>query len=308
MLGSNVPTIGGLNVGISYAIDWNCECIQIYLTNSRKWDVDESSYEKAAIFRSNLVGSPIKSVISHVPFLVNLASPDCDIQEKSMTRLVEEVKLADSFNVPFIVLHPGSATGIAKEEGLHRIARCLNTVLKSTFNNSAGIALETMAGQGRALGSKFEEIAYIMKKCKMSDRLGVCFDTAHVFQAGYDIRGYDGWLRVLDIFEEIIGVERIRVIHINDSYTDLSSHVDRHAPVGQGQLGLQIFHAITREANFKNIPKILETPNIEQHGKRSLLLLRKLESSEGPIQETVSASKSKNKINSKQITYDLFER
>lgn len=277
MLGSNVPTKGGLPKAFKYARDWCCECIQIYTTPSRRWDVPKLLPELVVQFAEAWQRSQVKKVVAHVPYLVNLASPDKSLWKKSKERLSIELSIANKLGIPFLVLHPGSYGNSRKESGIKRVIKGLNGVFDNVNNSSTIILLETTAGQGTSIGWCFEEIAYLINKLKY---LGVCFDTAHVFEAGYDIRGYDGYKRVLERFHDIIGLDRIEVIHLNDSKTGLGSRVDRHASIGEGLLGLHIFHAIIRDPRFCGIPKILEIPEREEKSKDNLELLRKLRATE----------------------------
>lgn len=186
-------------------------------------------------------------------------------------------------------MHPGHSLRLDKKTGINRIIRALNSVFDNVHNSTAMILLETTAGQGTAIGSRFEEIALILEKVKKRHLLGVCFDTAHVFEAGYDIRGYQGYEKVLERFDTIVGLDKLRAIHLNDSKTALGSKVDRHASIGEGKLGLQIFHAFVRDQRFQDTPKIIEIP--ERDGKKvqqQLELLRKLQTTSRLISEPKS--------------------
>ena len=283
LLGSNVPTRGGRTKGFQYAKEWNCECIQIYVTLSRKWSVPDLSDEEVSDFKSAWKESPVGSVVAHVPFLVNLASPDSDIRQKSINRLVTEAARCYELGISFLVLHPGSHRGTTKRDGLNRIVEALNVVCRKIDSFPTTILLETAAGQGSALGSRFEELAYILARVKRPEFLDVCFDTAHVFMAGYDIRGYHQYENLLRKFDDIIGLKRIKVIHLNDSKTKLGSRYDRHACIGEGELGMQFFHALMRDSRFFNTPKILEIPERDEKSKDNLELLRKLQTIRNPF-------------------------
>ncbi len=213
-------------------------------------------------------------------------SPVDDVWRKSKERLSTELALADKLGLQFVVLHPGYYRSLDKKMGIKRIIEALNDVLGDVEASTVKILLETTAGQGTAIGSRFEEIAYILKESERNHFLGVCFDTCHVFAAGYDLRGYEGYKKVLEKFDTLIGLDRLQAIHLNDSKTGLGSRVDRHASIGEGKLGLQVFHAFVRDPRFRNIPKVLEIP--ERHGKKvqqQLQLLRKLQATPTPISE-----------------------
>jgi deoxyribonuclease-4 len=284
MLGSNVPTIGGFHAGFKWGDEWRCESIQIYVTLSRRWDVPSLSRDEIAKFKTAWQGSSVRQVIAHVPYLVNLASPIQDLWAKSVNRLLIELSRAAKFGVPLLVLHPGSHGASSRQEGIKKIIEALSNIF-GKVDVTVKILLETMAGQGTTIGSRFEEIALILEKVQKPDLLGVCLDTSHLFMAGYDIRGYRGWKSVLNKFDEVIGLEKIGAIHLNDSKTDLGSRSDRHACIGEGKLGLQVFHAILKDQRFKDIPKVLEVPERDRRGKDNLELLRNLQNISEPLPE-----------------------
>jgi len=275
MLGSTVPTIGGFHTGFEWGDKWGCECIQIYITPSRKWEVSKLTKEEISKFKMAWQKSSVKEVVAHVPYLVNLASPDRKLYQKSIERLLTEISRAIKFGVSILVLHPGSYGNSKKEEGIKRVIEALNSVLQE-IDFPGKILLETMAGQGTMIGSRFEELALILERVKRPESLGICLDTGHLFMAGYDIRGYKGWESVLNEFDKLIGIEKIGAIHLNDSKTDLGSRNDRHDCIGEGKLGLQTFQAILKDKRFHNIPKILEIPERDTKSKDNLELLRKI--------------------------------
>lgn len=283
MLGSNVPAIGGFHAGFSWGNKWGCECIQIYITFSRRWDVPELSQKEVAVFKTAWGNSSVKEVVAHVPFLVNLASPNKEIWRKSIDRLITEISRAEKFGVPFLVLHPGSYGNLTKKEGIKRVTQALGIVFQNFDRPSVKVLLETMAGQGTMLGSSFEEIAEILEKAARPEFLGICFDTGHVFMAGYDLRGYEGCEAVLGEFDKIVSLEKIGCFHLNDSKTRLGSRSDRHACIGEGELGLQVFHTLLRDKRFSNTPKILEIPERDRRSKDNLEMLKKLSQVSNPL-------------------------
>jgi len=285
MLGSNVPTTGGRSKGFQYAKEWNCECIQIYVTLSRRWDVPDLSEEEIAEFKSAWKESTVGPVVAHVPFLVNLASANSDHWQKSINRLIIEATRCYKLDIPFLVLHPGSHRDSTKKEGLNRVVEALNVVCRKIENPHPKILLETAAGQGFMIGTRFEEIAYILEHVERPEFLGVCLDSAHIFTAGYDIRGYREYESVLKEFDEIIGLKKILTIHLNDSKTEIASRVDRHASIGEGKIGIQFFHAIMRDPRFTNTPKILEIPERDKKSKDNIALLRKLQTISNPFEK-----------------------
>lgn len=277
MLGSNVPTIGGLPIGFQWADKWGCECIQIYVTLSRRWDVSDLSEDEISQFKSAWEKSSVKEVVAHLPYLANLASPEKNLYTKARERLIIELNRAKKFGISFLVIHPGSHRGSGETSGIQRIVDSLNAAIATTNNTSTKILLETMAGQGTELGYSFKQLAKIIELTIDQSRFGVCFDTCHVFAAGYDISSYTGYEKVLEEFDKIIGLENLRVFHLNDSRGTLGSRIDRHTSIREGCLGLKCFHAIVQDARFLDIPKILEIPEREEKSQQNLALLRKLQ-------------------------------
>jgi deoxyribonuclease-4 len=292
MLGSNVPTHpaqGGLATLFYYADEWHCECAQTYITLSRTWQTADLSPKEILSFKSAWQNSHVQQVIAHVPLIVNLASSDDEVREKSKDRLSAELHRAIKLGIRFLVLHPGYSGGSGKEKGINRIAGALNDILDKVDDSAAIILLETMAGQGTSVGCRFEEIACILDQVKKSRFLGVCLDTCHVFVAGYDIRGYQGFEKVLHKFDTAVGLDKLKVIHLNDSKTEMGSRVDRHAPIGLGKLGLRVFHAIVRDQRFRDTPKILELPNKDAKLiQQQLELLRNLQATSNHVSEPKS--------------------
>lgn len=277
MLGSNVSTVGGLSTGFQHADKWGCECIQIYLTLSRRWDVPNLSEGEIVQFKKARRKSSVKQIVAHLPYLANLASPDKNLHIKARDRLVIELDRAKKLAVPFLVIHPGNHMGSGELQGLQMLIKNLNSAIAITNNISTEILVETMSGQGTELGHSFEQIEKILKQLNTPKRFGVCFDTCHVFAAGYDISSYKGYEKVLSEFDKIIGLKKIKAFHLNGSKNKLGSHCDRHASIEEGYLGLECFHALVRDSRFINIPKILEIPERDKKSQYNLKLLRKLQ-------------------------------
>lgn len=262
--------------GFRHADDWGCECIQVYLTPSRTWVVPELTEAAISAFKEAWAKSGVAEVVAHIPFLVNVASSNSAIRKRAVLRLEKEVDRAQNLGVRYLVLHPGSAGTARRAEGVKRVASGLRAALANFGKNGPKLLVETMAGQGAMVGSRFQEIAEVLELVDRPDVLGVCFDTAHVYFAGYDIRGYDGYHSVMDEFDKTVGVKRILAFHLNDAKTRLGSGHDRHANLGEGRLGLQVFHALVRDKRFAKIPMVLEVPDRDEKSKANLVLLKTL--------------------------------
>ena len=274
MIGSTVKTIGGIDKAFYWGDKWGCDSVQFYLTLSRKWEVNDMKPDQIELFKESWKESNVKEVVAHIPYLVNLASYDDTVVQKSVQRMISEIGRAKILGVKYLVLHPGS-TPEGRDKGFLKIKKSFDNIFKSVDFGDVKILIETMAGQGNALGSRFEEIAELLHLLGKDDLFGVCFDTAHVFQSGYDIRG-EGYNEVFEEFERLISIRKIKAFHLNDSKTDCGSRVDRHEHIGKGKVGLDFFKKLLNDKRFKGIPKILETPETEKMSEENLKVLRSL--------------------------------
>ena len=277
MLGSTVSTRGGYHTGFKRGDKWGCKAIQIYITLSRQWKVLKLKEEEIKKFKEEWEKSSVKEVVAHIPYLVNLASSNEEVFRKSKDRLITEIKRANKLGVRLLVLHPGSYSGDVKEKGIKKVTQTLNDIFKEVDTSSVKVLIETMAGQGNSLGSSFEEIAAILDGVEEKEAVGVCFDTAHVFAAGYSFKGYDGYNKVMDEFEKYIPLDKILAFHLNGSKRKKGSHKDRHASIGEGEIGIESFRALMQDKRFKKVPKVLEIPNLEEKAEENLNLLRNYE-------------------------------
>ncbi len=275
-LGAHVSIAGGVKNAPLNGEKIGCEAIQIFTKNQRQWSA--KPYEKKEIeeYFNNLNKVKIKKVVAHTSYLINLASPTEEIFEKSIDALIDDLERCNSLNIPFTIIHPGSHLGEGVEKGIERIIIGIERVFEKVKRGA--IALETVAGQGSNIGFKFEQLKKIMEGVKEKDRIFVCFDTAHAFEAGYDIKTQNGFKKVLDEFDKIIGIEKLCAFHLNDSKTPLGSNVDRHENIGKGFLGLEPFKFLVNNEKFKNHPMILETPGGDEMYIEDLKTLNLLKS------------------------------
>jgi deoxyribonuclease-4 len=257
MIGCTVSTIGGLSAGIQRAKEQNLDCIQVYTANSRRWNNELlNKFEAESIKKCKMENSI--DLISHVPFLVNLASPDHEIKKKSIARLKIEVINASLLGIRSIILHPGSYIEGSIEAGIDRIADGLNQVEALCLENNVDILLETMSGQGTQLGSSFEQLASILNRTINNKFISCCFDTAHVYAAGYDISSLDSYEKTIMHFSSIVGKNKIKAFHINNTKIKIGKKVDRHSSIFDGEIMLDVFKKIAVDDYFFNVPKILE--------------------------------------------------
>ena len=263
LIGAHMSVSGGVSKAIERGESIDCSAIQIFTKNNTRWASPPIKPEEAERFRKLYEKSGICSVFSHDIYLINLASPDEAIFEKSKRAFLEEIERAEMLKLDFLVFHPGVHRDSGKEAGLEKIASTVKDALKQTKNYKVKLLFETTAGQGTSLGSTFEELGFLLKNSGNPDRLGVCLDTCHIFAGGYDIRTEKGYKKVFDEFDHYAGVENIRAIHLNDSKGECGSHLDRHEHIGKGKIGKSGFGFIMSDKRFKNVPKVLETPKDE---------------------------------------------
>jgi len=237
-----------------------CDTIQIFVKNANQWVGKPISDEEAEKLQEAKKETGIDPIFSHNSYLINLASPDDALYEKSIDSMLDELKRSEKLGLPFIVMHPGAHVGSGEEAGLNRIAAATNTLLQKTNGSKVKIALETTAGQKSNLGYAFEQLAALINAVKDNKRVRVCYDTCHTFAAGYDIRTKKAYEATFAEFDRLVGLDRICAFHLNDSVNELGSRIDRHAHIGQGHIGLEGFRLLMNDDRFANIPMILETP------------------------------------------------
>jgi len=261
LLGAHMSIAGGLEQAIIRGESIGCSTIQIFTKNNRQWRAKKLSQNDIDLFKQKVSESSIKKehIIAHATYLINLGSTNTDINEKSIAALTEEIERCQSLEIPYLVLHPGSSSEPNITSCLDTITENLNIVLQQAPGNTM-ILLETMAGQGNSTCYKLEHLAYIYKKSKFKTRLGICVDTCHIFVAGYDFRTQETYDAFWLDFDHTIGLDALKVIHVNDSKKELGSRRDRHEHIGSGKIGLIGFELLFNDERFFSIPKILETP------------------------------------------------
>lgn len=259
LLGAHMPISGGLYKAVERGASIGCSTIQIFTKSNRQWKAKELSSEEIELFKNTAKTLNIAPIIAHATYLINIASADPKIAHTSTQALSMELIRCQSLNIPYLVLHPGSYGKGTPEQGLERISQHLDEALEQAPGDTM-VLLETMAGQGTALCWNFEQIATVINKSHHKKRLGVCFDTCHAFVAGYNFKDDHTYHQMWKDFDAHIGLERLKVIHVNDSKKGLGSRVDRHEHIGKGSLGLEPFEILFNDPRFFDVPKILETP------------------------------------------------
>ncbi len=272
LLGIHASIAGGVYNAFAEAEKLKCEAMQIFTANQRQWDVKPISDEDVRKFRALHKKSCVKKIISHASYLINLAAFNPENLKKSRAAFSEELRRAQALGLDGVVIHPGSATGYTKEEGIKTIAESIDMCLAECGGFKSKILLETTAGSGNTVGATFEELAAVIERVKERPKLGVCFDTAHTFEAGYDMtRDYEKHFKT---FDRIIGLNRLRAFHINDSKTAFGSNADRHEHIGKGNIGKELFRKLMTDKRFEKTPMILETPADDGMDEKNLKVLR----------------------------------
>lgn len=264
LIGAHMPTTGGLHKAVISGHEIGCTAVQLFTASPRQWRTRPLSDEEIQAFATAREETGINAVISHDSYLINLAAPHPDILQRSREAFLEELHRAETLSIPWVVTHMGAYLDSSEEEGLAVLEESVRLLLQQTAGMKVGIALETTAGQGTNLGYRFEHLARIIDAAGGSERLGVCFDTCHVFVAGYDIRTAESLSNTLDEFDRVIGLNRLKVIHVNDAKKPLGSRVDRHEHIGDGELGNEAFRVLLHEPRLMHVPIILETPEAEK--------------------------------------------
>lgn len=265
-LGAHMSVAGGLENAFSAGSEVGCECLQIFVKNQRQWQAKPLTDDQIAAYQTAQQRTGLTPVVAHASYLLNLASPDKDKRQRSVTAMIDELQRCELLGVGGLVFHPGAHMDSDIDKGIARIAKSLNSVSKSTLGYKSLILLETTAGQGTSIGHRFEQIACIIGQTTSPDRLGVCLDTCHLFAAGYDFRTQEGYESMIENMDNTFGVSNIHCVHTNDSKRELSSRVDRHEHIGKGEIGNSGFAHFLNDPRFANIPFILETAK-EKNGR-----------------------------------------
>jgi deoxyribonuclease-4 len=278
LLGAHMSIAGGVHTAVERGISIGCTTMQMFVKNNNQWRGKELSDEDIATYKKLLRESSIGPVVVHDTYLINLCAADKQILRKSRAALKDELDRCEVLGVEYLNFHPGSHVGAGEEEGIKRIAESLNIIHEETKKYRVKSVLETTAGQGTAIGYRFEQLREIIDMVAEPNRMAVCIDTCHVFAAGYDISTERGYEKTFEDFDAIIGLDRLVAFHVNDSKRELGSHVDRHDHIGKGKIGKTGFRLLMNDERFRAVPKILETPKGPEMKEdvRNMRLLRNM--------------------------------
>ena len=261
--GFHVSISESIDKAVDRALELGCDTFQIFTRNPRSWKYRDFREEEAESFREKRAEVGIAPVYGHMPYILNLASPDRRIYSRSVASLKTGLTRCETLGIPMLVTHIGSHLGKGSEKGVERVVGALNAALGSD-DSGVDILLETGPGTRNSVGSTFEETGLIIERAE-ADRVYVCLDTCHVFVAGYDVRTPEGLGRMIDSFDEAIGLERLKLVHLNDSRGGHGSGNDHHEHIGLGEIGLEGFRLIVN-SRLGEVPMIMETPIDERRG------------------------------------------
>lgn len=260
LLGAHMSIGGGVHTAFARGRQVGCTTMQIFSKNNNQWKGKPLTGHDITNYKKEETEASIRPVIVHSSYLINLCAKDKITLKKSREAFLDELDRCRRLGIPYFVFHPGSHVGQGEEDGLKIIAESLNMLHENTKGYRVKSVVEVTAGQGSNLGYRFEHIRSIIDSVENKRRMGVCVDTCHLFAAGYDISTERGYRRTFREFDNIIGLNRLMVIHLNDSKGALGSRLDRHEHIGQGRIGDIGFSLIMNDPRFRNIPKIIETP------------------------------------------------
>lgn len=276
LLGAHMSISQGYAHALQEGEFLGCNTMQIFTASNRQWSLKNCPEEAAALFLNAKKISPLQCVVSHASYLINLGSPKKSVAMHSIAALEAELRRCDQLEIPYVIMHPGARLESEESACINQIGKAIASVLKTTQSRCM-IVLENTAGQGSTIGHSLEQLARIRDAVGSTHSIGFCIDTCHAYAAGYDFASPEKYHAFWQQFDKLLGRESLKAMHINDSASTHASHVDRHARIGQGHMGIQSFAHIMRDELLRDIPKILEIPHtaIEDY-REDMQLLRTL--------------------------------
>lgn len=270
LLGAHMSIAGGLPLAVDRAVAHGCEALQIFSKSSNQWRARPLDAPEIRDFRGRVERSTIGVAVAHASYLINLAASAPPLRAQSLEAFGIELDRAEALGLLGVVIHPGCYTTGTEEEGIRLIAEGIRQLLSERRRGRTMVLLEHTAGQGTALGWRFEQLARVLEHLDGHPRVGVCLDTCHLFAAGYDLGTEGGYRATFDAFRRLVGFDRLRVFHVNDSKKPLGSRRDRHEHIGRGLLGLEAFRRLLNDRRFRHLPMVLETPKTEGRPAKSI--------------------------------------
>lgn len=258
---------GGVSRAVERAVAHGCEALQIFCKNANQWKGKPLDPDEIRSFRGRIDETGIRPVVAHASYLINLATTFPLLREQSIAAFIDELDRADALGLLGVVIHPGTCTAGTEEDALRLIADAIATAFKTRPRRQTMVLLEHTAGQGRTVGHRFEHLATILRHLHGSPRVGVCLDTCHLLASGYDIVSEDGYRDTFAAFDRLVGIDRVKVFHGNDSKKPCGSRVDRHEHIGEGCLGLEPFRRLVNDPRFADLPILIETEKTTRSAK-----------------------------------------
>ncbi len=266
-LGAHMSIAGGYYKAIEAGVAVGCDCVQLFTKNNNQWRAKPITDDDVEKFKAAVAKHKIQHVVSHASYLINLASPNDELRNKSIDAMVIELQRAELLGIPGVVMHPGSYTTSSEAAGIAAIARSINEIHQKIGPCDSQILLENVAGQGTNIGWKWEHLAEIIEQVDEHERLGVCIDTCHAFAAGYPLSPAKDFKKTVASLNKWVGIDRVKAIHLNDSKKPLGSRRDRHEHIGRGEMGLEPFRLLLNHHRLKKIPMYLETAKGQEDGR-----------------------------------------
>ncbi|MBM3979037.1 MAG: deoxyribonuclease IV [Planctomycetes bacterium] len=266
LFGTHVSTQGGLSRAVPEAVALGCETLQLFTKNASRWQAAKPADAEVGAFRAAARAATLRFLTAHDSYLINLASPDDALFAKSVAAFVDEMERAEALDLSYLVTHPGSHVGSGEDAGLARVIAGYEEVHARCKGFAVRVLIETTAGQGTALGHRFEHLGTILGRANCADRMDVCFDTCHVFAAGYGLGTATDYAATFQQFDDAVGLSRLKLFHVNDSAKPFGSRKDRHAGIGLGEIGADAFRMLVTDPRFADLPMILETPKEDDAG------------------------------------------
>ena len=251
---------GGIPEAVARARAVDASALQIFVKSANQWAARPFAPGEAEAFRAASAAAGLaRHTLAHASYLINLASPDEALWKKSVAAFVVELARCGDLGIPWLIVHPGAHVGSGTTAGIARVAWALDQALSRTEENGPGVLLETTAGQGSTIGSRFEELGEILKAVRRSERLGICLDTCHALASGYELRTKTAYTETMEALDRAVDLGRVRAFHLNDSKGDLACRRDRHEHIGKGYLGLDAFRFVLADRRFRDLPMVIET-------------------------------------------------
>lgn len=274
LIGAHTSAAGGVHRAVLEGQRIGATTIQLFTANQKRWEAKPISDEEILRFKEAVAETGITQIMSHDSYLINLGSPNPEMLAKSRKTFREELLRCQKLDLAYLNFHPGAAVGSTEEQCLDTIVESLLGLEGLVAEGNTRLLLEATAGQGSAVGWRFEHLGYLVERVKKRVKVGVCIDTCHIFVSGYDIRTEAGWEATLEEFDRVVGLEHLYAFHLNDSMKPLGSRRDRHAALGKGEIGLECFKVMMTHPKMRELPKYLETPDGPELWVEEIRMLR----------------------------------